>query len=272
MYQFFLATMICFVGFTQISYRSFKLPKSVSETSGLEFYGNYLITHNDSGDKPKLYVISSSGEKIIEIKINNIENDDWEDIASDSDHLYIADIGNNKGTRKNLKIYILDKKFLLKGIITIKYLKQKKFKKNKKNEYNAESLAVVGDQLVLFSKNMKTLRSEIYTFPKKSGNYILEPKAVINPNALITGADYNYKTDLMVLTGYDSLIDEQFLFKINNFTNNGYKNLKLHRYKIPVKNAQIEAIKIINQEEFWVSSESEEQNTPRLFRIKIESE
>ncbi len=48
--------------------------------------------------------------------------------------------------------------------------------------------------------------------------------------------------------------------------------MKLHRYKIPVKNAQIEAIKIINQEEFWVSSEGEEQNTPRLFRIKIESE
>ena len=105
MYQFFLATMICFVGFTQISYRSFKLPKSVSETSGLESYGNYLITHNDSGDKSKLYVISSSGKKLIEIKINNIENNDWEDITSDSDHLYIADIGNNSGTRKNLNSY-----------------------------------------------------------------------------------------------------------------------------------------------------------------------
>ena len=116
------------------------------------------------------------------------------------------------------------------------------------------------------------MKSEIYVFPKKKGNYILEPKTTINSKALITGADYNNKTDLMVLTGYDSLIDEQFLFKINNFKGNGYKNLKFDRYKIPVENAQIEAIKIINQEEFWVSSESEEQNTPRLFRIKIESE
>ena len=33
-----------------------------------------------------------------------------------------------------------------------------------------------------------------------------------------------------------------------------------------------EAIKIINQNEFWVSSESEEQKTPSLFCIKIESE
>ena len=271
MYQFFLATMICFVGFTQISFRSFKLPKSVSETSGLESYGNYLITHNDSGDKPKLYVISSSGKKLIEIKINNIENNDWEDISSDSDHFYIADTGNKYGTRENLKIYILNKNFILKGSIGIKYSKQSNYIKNKKSEFDAESLAVVGDELVLFSKNRRTLKSEIYVFPKKKGNYILEPKATINSKALITGADYDNINDLMVLTGY-SLKGEQFIFKINNFKGNGYKNLKFDRYKIPVENAQIEAIKIINQEEFWVSSESEEQNTPSLFHIKIESE
>ena len=115
------------------------------------------------------------------------------------------------------------------------------------------------------------MKSEIYVFPKKKGNYILEPKATINSKALITGADYDNVNDLMVLTGY-SLKGDQFIFKINNFKGNGYKNLKFDRYKIPVENAQIEAIKIINQKEFWVSSESEEQNTPSLFHIKIESE
>ena len=271
MYQFYLAILICFIGSAQISYKEIKLPKSVSETSGLENYGNYLITHNDSGDRPKLYVISSSGEKIIEIKINNIENDDWEDITSDSDHFYIADTGNKYGTRQNLKIYILNKKFIPQGSATIRYSKQSSYIRNKKSEFDAESLAVVGDELVLFSKNRKTLKSEIYVFPKKKGNYILEPKATINSKALITGADYDHTNDLMVLTGY-SLKGDQFLFKIENFKGNGYKNMKLNRYKIPVQNSQIEAIKIINQEEFWVSSESEEQNTPSLFYIKIESE
>ena len=123
MYQFCLAILICFVGSAQISYKEIKLPKSVSETSGLETYGEHLITHNDSGDKPKLYVISSSGKKLIEIKINNIKNNDWEDISSDSDHFYIADTGNKYGTRENLKIYILNKNFILKGSIGIKYSK-----------------------------------------------------------------------------------------------------------------------------------------------------
>ena len=271
MYQLCLAILICFIGSAQISYKEIKLPKSVSETSGLENYGNHLITHNDSGDKPKLYVISSSGKKIIEVKINNIENDDWEDITSDSDHFYIADTGNKYGTRQNLKIYILNKKFIPQGSTAIRYSKQSSYIRNKKSEFDAESLAVVGNELVLFSKNRRTLKSEIYVFPKKKGNYILEPKATINSKALITGADYDNINDLMVLTGY-SLKGDQFIFKINNFKGNGYKNLKLDRYKIPVENAQIEAIKIINQEEFWVSSESEEQNTPSLFHIKIESE
>ena len=270
-YYFFLATVIYSVGSAQISFRSLKMPESVSETSGLESYGDHLITHNDSGDKPKLYVISSNGKKIIEIKINNIENNDWEDITSDSDHFYIADTGNKYGTRENLKIYILNKNFILKGITGITYSKQTSYIKNKKSEFDAESLAVVGDELVLFSKNRKTLKSEIYAFPKKKGNYSLEPKAIINTKSLVTSADYDYVNDLMVLTGY-SLKGDQFLFKINNFKGNGYKNLKLDRYKIPIENTQIEAIKIINQNEFWVSSESEEQKTPSLFRIKIESE
>ena len=139
MYYFFLATMIYFVGSAQISYKLFKLPKSLSETSGLETYGDYLITHNDSGDKPKLYIISRSGEKIIEIKINNIENNDWEDISSDSDHFYIADTGNKYGTRENLKIYILNKNFILKGFIGIKYSKQSNYIKNKKSKEQKES-------------------------------------------------------------------------------------------------------------------------------------
>ena len=129
----------------------------------------------------------------------------------------------------------------------------------------------MGDELVLFSKNRKTLKSEIYAFPKKKGNYILKPKATINSRALVTSADYDHINDLMVLTGY-TLKGDQFLFKINNFKGNDYKNLKLDRYKIPVENSQIEAIKIVNQQEFWVSSESEEENTPSLFHIRIESE
>jgi len=40
------------------------LPKIINETSGLEFYNNNFITHNDSGGEPSLYVFNEMGEVI----------------------------------------------------------------------------------------------------------------------------------------------------------------------------------------------------------------
>ena len=256
---------------TQLSYETIKMSKSVEETSGLETFGNYLITHNDSGDKPKLYVLNQNGEKIMEIKLNQLKNKDWEDIAKDSENYYIADTGNNNGTRENLKIYIIDYDFFLRGEISIKYKSQTTFSKEPINEFDSEALAVVGEELILFSKNRKTLKSEIYSFPKIAGNYILEPKASINSDALITAADYQEGNDMMALTGYNSN-GNQFFYIIRNFVKNGYNNIKLERYPIPIKPAQIEAVKIIDDDEFWLSSESEADGNPRLFRLKLKPE
>ena len=47
------------------------------------------------------------------------------------------------------------------------------------------------------------------------------------------------------------------------------KNIDLTRYTIPVNPAQIEAVKIINKEEFWITSESESKGKPRLFHLKL---
>ena len=48
-----------------------------------------------------------------------------------------------------------------------------------------------------------------------------------------------------------------------------FENLNLKRYLIPVKPAQIEAVKIINDTEFCITSESEAKGTPRLFHLKL---
>ncbi len=258
-------------GITQLSFDTIKMPKSVDETSGLELFDDYLITHNDSGDKPKLYIINQKGKKIMEIELNQLKNKDWEDIARDSENYYIADTGNNYGTREDLKIYILGHDFFLQGIISIRYEAQTTFYREPRNEFDAEALTVVGDQLILFSKNRKTLKSEIYSFPKIAGDYVLTPKALIDSDALITAADYYNEKDLIALTGYDFKGD-QFFYIIRNFVKNGYDEIKLERYPIPIKPAQIEAVKIIDEDEFWLSSESEDNGKPRLFRFKLKSE
>ena len=116
-----LILILPFLGFSQISYTTIDLGKDLIETSGLEVYGVNLITHNDSGDKPKLYIFNPRGKLIKSVRFHDIKNKDWEDIAADEDHYYIADTGNNFGNRKNLKIYILTKELIVKGEISISY-------------------------------------------------------------------------------------------------------------------------------------------------------
>ncbi len=261
-----LFTSLCSVA--QISLTTIKLPSQLEETSGLEYIGDNLLTLNDSGDKARLYVFTKEGDLIKDIRFYNLKNKDWEDLAADQDHYYIADIGNNYATRENLRIYILDKNLLPKGTIRIKYKDQKTFSKETLNKYDAEALTVAGDHLVLFSKNRKTLQSEIYTIPKIQGDYDLTPSGIINTEALVTSADYSKAEDLMVLTGYD-FKGNQYFYTIQNFNKSGNKNYDLMRYIIPVNSAQIEAVKIINKTEFWITSEGESKGEPRLFKLKL---
>ena len=85
------------------------LPKIINETSGLEILNEVFITHNDSGGEPSLYFFNLDGEIINSKKLEEesfweIYNNDWEDITADEDYIYIADTGNNFGTRDNLSI------------------------------------------------------------------------------------------------------------------------------------------------------------------------
>ena len=247
------------------------LPKKINETSGLEYLNGNFITHNDSGGKERLYEFSKNGKIISEHYINDCgKNNDWEDITADSDNIYIANTGNNFGNRNNLDILIVDKKnnFNCKGKIKIKYKNQTNFVKRSRHPYDSEGIISIDNNLVLFSKNRSSLTTELYIIPKKSGNYTIESKAFYNAKALITGADYNKENNLVALVGY-SFQGEQFIYTINNFFIDDLVEAEFKRFKLPIEKAQIEAIKIIDKDTFWLTSEDEGNGFPRLFKIKI---
>lgn len=256
------------LGFSQITFTTIKLDKDLVETSGLEIYGENLITHNDSGDKANLYVFNPKGRLIKSVRFHDIKNKDWEDIAADDDHYYIADTGNNYANRKNLKIYIITKELIVKGEISISYSAQKDFTKRALNSFDAEALTVVGDSLVLFSKNRLTQKSELYTFPKKAGDYVLSPSAILKVESLITAADYNQTLDLLALTGYNFKGD-QFFYIVSDFIKNGWNAIALKKYLIPIEKAQIEAVKIQDISNFLLTSEGEKNGFARLIDLKV---
>ena len=67
------------------------LPLKINETSGLEYYNDNFLTHNDSGGETILYEFNKEGKIVDEHFIENCgENNDWEDITADSKNIYIS--------------------------------------------------------------------------------------------------------------------------------------------------------------------------------------
>ena len=243
-----------------------ELSKKIDETSGLASIENNFLTLNDSGGKPALYSFNAKGDLLETHKIDGAINRDWEDIAQDSTHFYIADTGNNFATREDLTVYIVTKDFKLKDSIKISYASQTKFKKKKKNKYDAETLIAYGDSLLIFSKNRKSQKTQLYAFPKVGGQFSLEKLHTFDVNALITGGDYDSNSKRLVLTAY--LPDyTQYILKAENFQLDQLEDIVLERYQLPLKPAQIEAVKILDNGSVWITSEGEGSSLPYLYKV-----
>jgi hypothetical protein len=252
------------------------LPKIINETSGLEFYNNNFITHNDSGGEPSLYVFNEDGEIIETIELNKnpdfeIENNDWEDITNDNEYLFVADTGNNFGNRDNLNIIRVSKgtDFMVDGIIEISYSDQESFFPRPKHKYDAEAIIVIEDKIALFSKDRENLNTDLYLVDKnQNGSQILTSEVSYDVNTLITGGDFDEDRNLLALVSYNSN-GNQYLLLFENFELNNLEKNTFKKFKIPLEQAQIEAVKIIDEKTFWVTSEDEGIGSPFMYKIEV---
>jgi len=238
------------------------LPPQLSENSGLIFYNDKIITHNDSDSKSELYELDVNSGKILRtITISNAINKDWEDIAQDNKYIYISDTGNNKGVRTDLRIYKISKAdFLVNNyvnaeIINYKYSNQKSFIPSLKNNFDAESLISYNDSLLIFSKNRGDNKTNIYKLPKSKGTYKAELINTIDVNGQITGATYNKSSNTVVLCGYSSSLTP-FLVILNNFnpTDKSYVKIDLSSYVGAI--SQVEGVTFTDTDKILVSREN----------------
>lgn len=252
------------------------LPKIINETSGLEILNDVFVTHNDSGGEPSLYFFNLSGEIINSIKIEKenfweIYNNDWEDITADEDYIYIADTGNNFGTRDNLniiKVKISD--FSVDDKIDIFYSNQDSFFPSSKHEYDAEALLIIEGKIALFSKDRDSLNTDLYLIDESvKEKQELSSVANFNVNSLITGGDYDSDTGILALVSY-SFKGEQYLILFEDFNIDNPRYNSFKKYKIPIERAQIESVKIINGNMFWVTSEDEGIGNPYLYKLELD--
>jgi hypothetical protein len=66
-------------------------------------------THNDSGDKPRLFAFSEQGKSIGQVIVRGAKAIDWEDMASGTldgvPWLWVGDTGDNSAQRREVTVY-----------------------------------------------------------------------------------------------------------------------------------------------------------------------
>ena len=136
-----------------------ELPEVLKECSGMiELSDGRFLAHNDSGNKPYLYLFSSKKEDPKVIKVRNVSNNDWEEITEDDEFIYIGDFGNNGGTRRNLMIYkikkddIKNQSEVTPEIIKFSYKGQTKFNDSNRHNFDCEAMISKGDSLFFVFK------------------------------------------------------------------------------------------------------------------------
>ena len=268
-----------YAGYTPLFAPEFKalLPKEVRETSGLFFHNGRLWTHNDSGGKPILYGLDTTTFEVVQrVTLANAKNKDWEDVCTDGKQVYVGDFGNNKGKRKNLRIYT----FPLSAIpsegdarITVDSIRfsfgdQTDFENEKHaHDYDCEAMFATDAYLYLFSKGWATGTTRLYRLSKKPGKQVAEVVNGFDSQGLITGADYDRENGILVVVGYVSKVWLPFLYLIYDFddmgTNLPNRRFELHNYL----GTQTEGICFYDKGKCYLSAETSPAFSSRVFAI-----
>jgi hypothetical protein len=271
----YIYLIICFLAlnnlFSQELVVDIALSKKLDETSGLEVINDKLITINDSGNDPIIFYLDQKGNIIDSRKLDCCKNNDWESLAADDEYIYVADFGNNYDTRKNLsviKVPIYKNRNKIE-IINFIYPEQIKFNTSyRSSQYDAEGLISIDKNLIIFTKNKLKKITEIYSLPKKAGNFKAKKIGSIDTKSIVTGADYDKTTNTLALTSTISF-NEYYIHVINDFSLKN-QNHQIDTYKIPIGKTQVESIKIIDPKTFWISSEDESNSSSaRLMKVKL---
>jgi hypothetical protein len=186
------------------------LPPVLTEASGLVNYNHQLITHADGGNPSVLYSINSTTGQVLDTTaITNAPNIDWEEVCASNTQLFIADIGNNAGTRKDLKLYKISLQLPSNNTVQAQvypfvYSNQDSFNYNLKTNFDAEACLAFDDTVFIFSKSWASYTTNVYKLICNGQDSVANIVDSFNVNGLITGATFDAASKRIALLGYDT--------------------------------------------------------------------
>jgi hypothetical protein len=277
--SFFLLSFILFLScqnFGKLNLLT-DLPNDLEEVSGTEVIENsdLIWMINDSGNKPKIYGLSTKGKIKKVIKVN-AKNHDWEDLTSDDKgNFFIGDFGNNANKRKNLVILKIDKNYLNNKKnpierIEFSYPNQTKFPPKKSKMYfDAEAFFYFNNSLYIFTKSRvknKFGKTSLYKIPVVKGRYIAEFIADFdNCNAIdcwITSADISPDKSKVVL------LSQKNVLLFSNFNSDNFFSGKVKKIELKHR-SQKEGVTFKDNNTLLITDEKARGSGGNLYELKI---
>lgn len=241
--------------------RTLLLPDSLSETSGLIFFNNQLWTHNDDTDR-HLYTLDTATVAVNSLALDALVNKEWEDIAQNSQYVFLGDFGNNaNGNRTDLHILRIEKSSLLAGLpvadtIYFTYNDQTDFSGsgNNNTDFDCEAMIAYGDSLYLFTKQWVSHKTAVYVLLSEPGNKIAQKRDEFDCQGLITGADISPSGQRLALCGYSENL-QPFLVLSSGFGNNHFFSGEVQQVNVLLAMHQVEGIAATNENIWYLSNE-----------------
>ncbi len=173
-----------------------------------------LWVHNDSGDKPRFFLIDEDLKVRATYTLNGIEHRDWEDIAIGSgpdpkkNYLYIGEIGDNKAQYPLKHIYrveepVLDSttfEVLLTNFDTITFRLS-----DKQKDTEALLIHPKSKDIYIISKRERPVYVYVLPYPYSTTDTLTASQLVSLPLTQIVAADFSSDGNALVMKSYTEI-------------------------------------------------------------------
>lgn len=215
MYRTLLAILLPLPVFAQPALMPVQLAElapDLSEASALLVVQGATWTLVDGPGQPEILELDpNTGQVLRVLGLTNATRTDWEALAMDDTHVYVGDIGNNSGSRQDLRIFrfpvdsLLDPAVQTVTVETIawSYADQTDFTPAPfVTPFDCEAMVVVDGEIVLFTKRWNDEQSRVYRMPAQPGNWTAQPDTLFDSDGLVTDATRDPVTGDVFLSGY----------------------------------------------------------------------
>ena len=247
----------------------------IRETSGIAKDAFTYWTHNDSGNPSDIYQISEDGQIQNKVRLGDYYNKDWEDMTTDGEYLYIGDMGNNFGNRKDLRILkvrldsLASTRATVQDTINFRFADQTEFYGDYGHNFDCESVIAFGYSLYVFTKNWQDHACRVYRMPKTEGTYVAELVGDFNTQGIVSSAALSPDKTKVALVGYNySGVMDPFIWILSDFQGADFFGGNTMRYNLDMKR-QTEGIEFANDSTLMITAEKGQAKAASLFKVHL---